>query len=396
MHPVHICGVGMTRFGKYQDRSLKELGREAVTAALADAGVEAGALQAAYVGNSFAGIVTGQEAVRGQVVLSAMGIGGLPILNVENACASGSSALHQAWVAVGAGLYDVVLVLGLEKLFHPDRAVTMRALASATDVEKLSGDGGGSVFLEESSHRLAAYMERTGATLRHVGMIAEKSHANSALNPFAQYQHAYSLDEIMAAPVSAPPLTRLMCSPIGDGAAALVVCSEAYARRIGRDGIRIGASILRSTGSPDGVGISEGGARAAYEMAGLGPDELSLVELHDTTAASELVLYEKLGLCPADGGPGMVEAGDMRIGGRIPVNTSGGLISRGHPVGATGVAQICELTQQLRGQAGPRQVGGARVGMAHNAGGTVLGEPAALCIHILVADDSGATKNLGH
>ena len=395
MRTVNICGVGMTRFGKYQDRSLKDLGREAVTAALADAGVEARDLQAAFVGNSMAGIVTGQEAVRGQVVLSAMGIGGLPIVNVENACASGSSALHQAWMAVGAGLYEVVLVLGVEKLFHPDRAVTLRALASATDVEKLSGDSGGSVFLEESSHRLAAYMERTGATLRHVAMIAEKSHRNSSLNPFAQYQNAYSVDEILASPVSAPPLTRLMCSPIGDGAAALVVCSEAYAKKIGRAGIRIGASIVRSTGSPDGVGIAERGASAAYEMAGIGPGELSLAEVHDTTAASELMLYERLSFCAADEGPRLVDAGATQIGGRIPVNTSGGLISRGHPVGATGVAQIVEITQQLRGQAGPRQVNGARVGLAHNAGGTVLGEPAALCIHILVADNAEPTRSLG-
>lgn len=396
MRPVHISGVGMTRFGKYQNRSLKDLGREAVTAALVDAGVIARDLQAAFVGNSMAGIVTGQEAVRGQVVLSAMGIGGLPIVNVDNACASGSTALHQAWVAVGAGLYDVVLVLGVEKLFHPDRAVTLRALAAATDVEKLNGTAGGSVFLEESSHKLAVYMERTGATLNHVARIAEKSHRNSSLNPLAQYQDVYSLEEILASPVTAPPMTRLMCSPIGDGAAALIVCSESHARKIGRAGIRIGASILRSTSSPDGVGIAEAGSRAAYEMAGIGPEGLSLAEVHDTTAASELMLYERLGFCAPDEAPRLVDEDATAIGGRLPVNTSGGLISRGHPVGATGVAQICELAWQLRGEAGARQVNGARVGLAHNAGGTVLGEPAALCIHMLVADGSEATRNVGH
>lgn len=395
MRSVHIGGIGMTRFGKYPDRSLKDLGREAVTAALADAGLEASDLQAAFVGNSMAGIVTGQEAVRGQVVLTAMGIGGLPVVNIDNACASGSTAIHQAWVAVAAGLHDVVLVLGVEKLFHPDRAVSLRALASATDVEKLDGGTSGSVFLEESSQRLARYMERTGATLEHVAMIAEKSHRNSALNPLAQYQDVYSLDEILASPVTAPPLTRLMCSPIGDGAAAAIVCSESYARRIGRSGIRIGASILRSAASPDGQGIAEAGSRAAYEMAGIGPAELSLAEVHDTTAASELMLYERLGFCAAGEGPKLVEERRTSIGGQLPVNTSGGLISRGHPVGATGVAQICELTSQLRGQAGGRQVAGARVGLAHNAGGTVMGEPAALCIHVLVADSGEATHNTG-
>jgi acetyl-CoA acetyltransferase len=392
MDSVFICGVGMTPFAKYPDKSLKVLAREAVDAAVADAGVGKDELQAAFVANSMAGLVTGQEAIRGQVVLYAMDITGLPVVNVENACASGATALHQAWTSIVAGLYDVVLVLGVEKLFHPDRAVSYRALASATDVELAASDAGKSVFLEESSRRLARYMERSGATVRHVGKVAEKSHRNGSLNPLAQYREVYSLDEILAAPMVTPPLTRLMCSPIGDGAAALVICSAAYARRHGADKIRIAGSVLRSAGrqTADGEGVAERAADALYAMAGLGPSDISLAEIHDTTAASELMLYERLGFCPRNEAPRFVEDGAGELSGRLPVNPSGGLISRGHPVGATGVAQICELTWQLRGAAGARQVPDARVALAHNAGGTVLGEPAALCMHMLVADSATA------
>ncbi|MGN6459582.1 MAG: thiolase C-terminal domain-containing protein [Pseudolabrys sp.] len=388
MQPVYVCGVGMNRFGKYPDRTLKDLAGGPIADALADAGVQAKDIQAAFVANSMAGIVTGQEAIRGQTILPAHGISGLPIVNVENACASGSTALHQAVTAVLAGLYDIVLVLGVEKLFHTDRSVSYRALSSATDLAESAAGGGSSVFLEESNRRLAKYMERAGATIAHVAKIAEKSHRNGARNPLAQYREVYTADEIMASPVVTAPLTRLMCSPIGDGAAALVVCSQAAARRLGRDQVRIAASVLRSaTGQSDAsAGIAERSVVAAYEMAGVGPGDLDVVELHDTTAASELMLYERLGLCAAGGAPALVDSGATEIGGRIPVNPSGGLISRGHPVGATGVAQICELTWQLRGAADGRQVAGARVALAHNAGGTVLGEPAALCVHILTGE----------
>jgi acetyl-CoA acetyltransferase len=378
----------MNRFGKYPDRSLKELAGGPIADALADAGVQVSDIQAAFVANSMAGIVTGQEAIRGQTILPAHGLSGLPVVNVENACASGSTALHQAVTAILAGLYDIVLVLGVEKLFHTDRSVSYRALSSATDISENAAVGGSSVFLEESNRRLAKYMERSGATIAHVAKIAEKSHRNGALNPLAQYQDVYTSDEILASPVVTAPLTRLMCSPIGDGAAALVVCSQAAARRLGREQVRIAASVLRSAAgqAADGTGIAERAVAAAYEMAAIGPSDISVVELHDTTAASELILYERLGLCAPNEAPALVDSGATEIGGRIPVNPSGGLISRGHPVGATGVAQICELTWQLRGAAGERQVAGARTALAHNAGGTVLGEPAALCIHILVAE----------
>lgn len=385
MSNVFVCGVGMTRFAKYPDKSLKDLGREAVTATLADAGLDKSDIQAAFVANSMAGIVTGQEAIRGQVVLTAMGINSLPIVNVENACASGATALHQAWTAIRAGIYDVVLVLGVEKLFHQDRSVSYRALSSATDVEASASEEGKSVFLEESSRRLVRFMESSGATLHHVAKVAEKSHRNSSLNPLAQYREAYSIEQIMASPVVTPPLTRLMCSPIGDGAAALIVCSASYARKLGAENVRIRASLVRSAGvqTPEGEGIAERSVKAAYEIAGFGPEDIAAAEVHDTTAASELMLYGRLGFCRKGDEAKFVDDGANQIGGRLAVNPSGGLISRGHPVGATGVAQICELTWQLRGEAGARQIPTIKAALAHSAGGTILGEPAALGIHIL-------------
>jgi len=387
MQQAYICGVGMTPFARYPQRSLKDLAREAVAAALADAGVAAADLQAAYCANSMAGLVTGQESIRGQVALNAMGITGIPVVNVENACASGATAAHQGWLAVASGLHDLVLVLGVEKLYHEDRQVSLRALASATDVELAAAPGAQSSFLQESGRRLARYMEASGATLRHVAQVAAKSRRHGSLNPLAQYREASTVDDILAAPVVAAPLTRLMCSPISDGAAALVLCSEAFRRRHARPAVRIAASVLRSSGTPGPLAgrTVEDAAAAAYAMAGVGPKDVAVAEVHDTTAASELMLYERLGFCEVNGGPAFIESGAAALGGRLPVNPSGGLISRGHPVGATGVAQLCELAWQLRGQAGERQVPGARVALAHNAGGTVSGETAAVALHILTA-----------
>ncbi len=385
MKAAFIRGVGMTAFGRFTERSMKDLAREAIEAALADAGIQREELQAAYCANSMAGIVTGQESIRGQVILNTLGITGIPVVNVENACASGATAVHQGWLAVASGLHQVVLVLGVEKLFHENREVSFRALASATDVELAASNKGQSSFLQESSRRLARYMETSGGTLEHVAKVAAKSRRHASLNPLAQYREAHTVEQILASPVVAPPLTRLMCSPFTDGAAALVICSEQFIGRVEQVPVRIAASVLRSAGAPGPLAgrTVEDAAQEAYRMAGIRADAIAVAEVHDTTAASELMLYERLGFCPIGGGPAFVDEGCADLAGRLPVNTSGGLIARGHPVGATGVAQLCELTWQLRSQAGARQVRGARAALAHNAGGTVAGEPAAVGLHIL-------------
>jgi len=407
MLDVVVAGVGMTRFGKHLDRGLKTLGVEAAEQALADAGIEAKDLQAAYVGNAAAGLVTGQESIRGQVILRAMGLGRLPVVNVENACASGSTALHEAALLVGAGCYEVVLALGVEKLYHPDKARSFAAFSGAVDVEALrgilerlaasagaggarAGAGGAgrkrSMFMDLYAAAARRHMERHGTRVEQFAGVSAKNSLHGSLNPRAQFRERLTVEQVLAAPMVAEPLTRPMCSPIGDGAAAVVLMSSARARACGvRRPVRVVASVLHSGWDHglDEEGAGELCARGAYEAAGIGPAELDVVELHDASAPAEILAYEALGLCAKGEGGKLIEEGATRLGGRLPVNPSGGLLRKGHPVGATGIAQIVELTEQLQGRSGPRQVEGARVGLAHNGGGNIGADVAALCVTIL-------------
>ena len=403
-----IAGVGMTRFGKHLDEGLKAIGVEAVRAALADAGIEARDLEAAYVGNAAAGLVTGQESIRGQVILRSMGIGRIPVVNVENACASASTALHQACAMVSAGYYDTVLALGVEKLYHPDKRKSFAAFSGAVDVEVMAallealkqgasaagaeaagGDGAGekrSMFMDIYAAAARAHMQRYGTTVEQFAAIAAKNSLHGSLNPRAQFRDVLSVADVLAAPMVAEPLTRPMCSPIGDGAAAVVVMSDRKASQCARHGVvRVVASVLHSgwDHGMDEPGTVEECAREAYEEAAIGPKDLDVVECHDASAPAELMAYESLGLCAKGEGGAFIDSGAPRLGGRQPVNTSGGLLRKGHPVGATGIAQIVELTEQLQGRAGPRQVAGAKVGLAHNGGGAIGLDAAAMCVTIL-------------
>jgi acetyl-CoA acetyltransferase len=402
-----IAGVGMTPFGKHMDTGLKALGVEAVRAALADAGVEPGAIEAAWVGNAAAGLVTGQECIRGQVILRSMGLGKLPVVNVENACASASTALNQACAMVSAGLYDVVLALGVEKLYHPDKKKTFSAFSGAVDVEamqaileglrknareggaKSASSGAGekrSMFMDIYAAMARNHMKQYGTTVEQFAGISAKNSTHGSLNPRAQFREALSVEEVLAAPMIAEPLTRPMCSPIGDGAAAVVVMSEKKAREVGiSQPVRVLSSVLHSGWDHglDEPGTVELCAKEAYQEAGLGPQDLSVVECHDASAPAELSATESLGLCAKGDGGKLVDEGATRLGGRIPVNTSGGLLRKGHPVGATGIAQIVELTEQLQGRSGPRQVQGAPVALAHNGGGNIGADAAAMCVTIL-------------
>ncbi len=397
MREVAVIGAGMTRFGKYMDRSMKDLAGEAVTNALQAAGLGHETLEAATVGNAVAGLVTGQECIRGQVVLRELGIGGIPIINTENACASSSTAFHLAWLYVASGLYDTVLALGMEKLFHPDKQRTFEAIGSAIDLEhadafarEMSGEQSGgagesrSVFMDYYANLARRHMAQYGTTKEQFAQIAAKNHTNGSLNPHAQYQTPRTLEDILAAPLIAEPLTRMMCSPIGDGAAAVVVTTLEKARQLTAKPVLVKASVLGSSEEhgPDAPGIVEKVAQKAYTMAGIGPDELDVVEVHDATAPAELLVYEELGLCAAGEGGKLVTEGATGLGGRIPVNPSGGLLAKGHPVGATGVAQIAEIFWQLRGEAQKRQVPGARIGLTENGGGVLGGENAAAAVHI--------------
>lgn len=399
MDTVVIVGAGMTKFEK-SPRSLRALAGEAVTAALDHAGLDAAVLDAAYVGNGAAGLVTGQEMIRGQVMLRPLGIEGIPIFNIENACASSSSALHLGWQAVAAGMHDVVLCLGAEKLTHEDKSVGMAAIGTAVDIEAQAemaetlGAGADSAkrsfFMDIYAGLARSYMELSGATKEHFAQVVVKNQHNGARNARAQYGAELSVADVLNSRTIIDPLTLLMCSPISDGAAAVVLMSEREASRQGLGGPRIRASIVVSGNRHDKSDPSAGSggraARAAYEQAGLGPEDLDCAEVHDASAPAELIVYEQLGLAPPGGGPELIASGATALDGRLPVNTSGGLLSKGHPIGATGIAQICEATWQLREEAGDRQVDGARVALAQNGGGWLDEDSAAMSVHILTAD----------
>jgi len=394
-----IAGVGMTRFMKYPDKGLKELGAEAVRDAVADAGLELGDLDAAYVGNCAAGLVTGQESIRGQVILAPIGVGKIPVINVENACASGSTALSQACAMVSAGLYDTVLALGVEKLSHPDKTKSFAAFAGAMDVDELKamleslqqsgGEGAGenrSMFMDVYAQAARTHMELYGTTQRQFAAVSAKNSFHGSRNPRAQFHQELSVDDVLADRLIVHPLTRSMCSPIGDGAAAAVVMSEKKAReRAIQKPVRVVTTVMHSgwnhgEDEPDTVQLC---AREAFEEAGLGPDDLDVIEIHDASAPGEIMAYEQLGLCPKGQGGELVESGVTKLGGRLPVNTSGGLLRKGHPVGATGLAQVAELSWQLRGQAERRQVEGARLALAQNGGGKSGNDAAAMVVTIL-------------
>lgn len=390
MREVVILGVGMHPFGKFLDVPLRDLTAVAVWQAIEDAGVDPRAIDVAYFGNAVGGIMTGQESVRGQVALKHAGLYGIPVVNVDNACASSSTALHEAVLGVGSGMYDVALAVGAEKLYSPDTGKSIEALASATDVEVVAAIG--MQFTAYYAMELREFMEKTGTTQEDFARVVVKNSKNGSLNPYAQFRQPRSPEEVLAAREIAYPLTLYMCSAMGDGAAAAIVCAKEVAGRLSsRSPVSIKASTLmsgvlrQSEADPDTVVAC---ARKAYSQAGIGPEDVEVVEVHDAMAPAEIQYYEELGLCGEGEGKELIRRGATDLTGEIPVNPSGGLASRGHPVGATGLAQIAEIVWQLRGEAGERQVKGKngttpRVGLTHNAGGLVEGEPAACCIHIL-------------
>ncbi|WP_099363552.1 thiolase family protein [Fredinandcohnia onubensis] len=385
MERVSIIGVGMTRFGRYPELTLRNLTRLSVEQALKDADVEKSEIEAIFFANSMAGFITGQECIRGQVSFWDSGLSGIPIYNVENACASGSTAFNLASMAVELGQYNTVLVVGTEKLYHEDRKKTFRALAAATDVEKTQAEQNNSVFMESYAKKAKKYMDQYGAKPIHLAKIASKNRFHASLNPLAQYRDRLSIEDILASPKVVDPLTRYMCSPIGDGSAAIVLSNRSVSnRKTLNKAVSIAASVIQS-GSPNlegGNSAVEKAVQKAYTIAGLDPSDVDLAEVHDATSPAELLLYESLGFAKRGEGIRLIGNGDTTLGGMIPVNTSGGLVSKGNPSGATGVAQICEIVWQLRGDAGERQVQSAKIGLTHNSGGRIGEDSAAVGIHI--------------
>ena len=383
MTGVLVAGVGLTEFGKFPERTIGQLGAAAALAALDDAGLKAADVQVAYAGHARTGRMHGRENGVGQLALWEAGIRDIPITGVGNFCASGSTAFREAAIAVMSGLYDVALALGVEKL--STRAEKGRPLTS--DGMELEGELG---FTPPAFFALAGqrYMAATGATRETFAQVAVKNRAHAEHNPIAQYRKPVTVDQVLSAPLIADPLTKLSMCPTGDGAAAAILVSEAGARRLGSSRmVRMLATSLVSGGyRPADLAsfdIDVRCAKGAYEMAGIDPSEVDVAEVHDACTVTEVMHYEDLLLCERGGGPRMIADKETWLGGRIPVSTSGGLMSRGHPLGATGLAQIAEIVIQLRGEAGPRQVENAKVGLAHCVGGFLDNDNASSCVHIL-------------
>lgn len=458
MRDVYIVGAHTTKFGKYIDQTYQDLIQWTAEGVFKDAGLDKSLIQSVWFSNSGWGIQEWQHCIRGQVGLRPIGLEGLPITNVENACAGGSTALQGAYKDVASGLYEISLAIGVEKVYHKNKyamfagfigGVETNALAESVKMLKefapdpseipreqieaarkikrerkpkgLSGrvqdlwnmfaiyimlgetigydtinevrpilTSGHSSFMDIYSYAARRHMKKYGSTQRQLAAIASKNHWHSTMNENAQYTFDQSIEDVLKDRLVSFPLTRAMCAPVGDGAASAIVASGDAVKRLGLGSraVKIRASVLASgkTRDWDEPDIGERAAGVAYEQASLGPDDIDLAEVHDATAFGELHQTEAVGFFPKGEGGIFAERGETKVGGKKPVNTSGGLISRGHPIGASGLAQAHELVTQLRGEAGRRQVEKARIAMAENGGGALGNEEAALCIHILSKD----------
>ncbi|HVY86790.1 MAG TPA: thiolase family protein [Caulobacterales bacterium] len=375
MSDVYILGIDMTPFGRYPDRTFAQLGGEAALMALDDCGLSPLDVQIMYCGTVF-----GAYEMSGQAIMREIGQTGVPVTNVVNACASGASAFREAWLAVKSGAYDVALAVGVEKT---PRGMLGGGGETGIPLEGLFGSASmPAVFAESGTQHAAKY----GTTFEQFAKVSVKNHHHSTMNPKSFYQMETPLEQVMGAEMIAYPNTKLMCSVNVDGAAAAVLVSEKKARELGLSrAIRVRASALQSDPwnptnpmMPDVNSVTRMAAKSAYEQAGLGPKDVNLVELHDCFATAELLHYENLGLC-AEGMAGpFIDEGATALGGKIPVNVSGGLLSKGHPLGATGIANMYEVSLHLRQEAGARQVQGAKIGLTH-----VVGLGTASAVHVL-------------
>ena len=377
MTDAYVVGVDMIKFGRFPEKSVPQIGSEAALLALDDCGLKIQDMQALYCGNL--GQASGMV---GQRILQEIGQTGVPVVNVSNACATGATAFREAWTAVKAELYDLVLAVGVEQMGKG--LLGGGGGGKGISKEGLLGSGTmPSVFAEAGMEHSRAH----GTSFEQFAKVSVKNHHHSTMNPKAMYQIETPLEVVMNAEMISYPNTKLMCSVNVDGSAAAVIASERKARELGlmERAVKVRASVLtsdpwqeRDLVMPDVNTCTRRAAAAAYEMAGLGPQDIDLVELHDCFATAEILHYENLGLC-GDGEAGrLIDDGEVELGGRVPVNVSGGLLSKGHPLGATGIANIYEVSTHLRGEAGKRQVEGARIGLTH-----VIGLGSACGIHIL-------------
>jgi acetyl-CoA C-acetyltransferase len=359
MREVAVAGVGMTEFGKHYERGVKELGEEAIWKAVKDASIDPKDIQVAYCGSALAGIIDRQAGVVGQLALKEVGVTKIPVTRVENACASGSCAFHEAWICVASGMYDIAIAFGIEKMTGTTTSELVKALAMQTDVE-LECDQG---YTFPGYFGLVArrHMYEFGTTREQIAMVSVKNHKNGAKNPNSQYKEVISVEDVLNSRMVSDPLRLLDCCPISDGAAVAIITNKEIAKSLRDKPIYVASSELGSGSyvrpAVTSFEVTTRVAKEAYQKARLGPVDIDLAEVHDAFHAE--------------------------IGGKVAINPSGGLLAKGHPVGATGIAQIAEIVWQLRGEAGDRQVANAGIGLAHCTGGFTYGEIGACCVTIL-------------
>lgn len=413
MQDVYVIGSYSTQFKKWMDTSLKDLTRDTYLGVLQDAGMTDGRdIEFAWFGNCAMGILWGQDIIRGHVCMSPLVEDGLfpervPIINVEGACATASMAFHGACKDILSGQCDVSLAIGVDKFYHSDLKKVLLAYQHGVDLEDMDrlkseyeavgemcgktfeiGDNR-TIFMDTYAMQACWHMHKWGTTQEQIAMGASKNHYSGSLNPKAQYQFEVPVEKVLEDYMVSYPLTRSMCAPIGDGGAAAIVCSEDYFKSlpdpVKSRAVRVTASVL-STGKHRDIeapSLSKWAADRAYDMAGIGPDRIDVAELHDATSFCEIYQAEMMGFCPMGEGGKFMESGATKLDGSLPVNTSGGLVSKGHPVGSTGLSMIYEIITQLRNEAGPRQVSDARIGLTENGGGVISTEEFACSITIL-------------
>lgn len=415
MKDVYVIGSYSTRFQKWLDKSIKDLTRDTYLGVLQDAGMKDGEdIEFAWFSNCSMGTLWEQDLIRGHVSLSPLVEEGLfpervPIINVEGACASASMAFHGAWKDILSGQCEVSLAIGVDKFYHPDMKTVVAAYEHGIDrldKERLIREyntvaeecgrefdlgPGHTVFMDTYAMQACWHMWKWGTTQEQMAIAASKNHYNGSLNPKAQYQFEVPVEKVLEDYMVSYPLTRSMCAPIGDGGAAAILCSEDYLKSLSPEvrnrAVKVAASVL-ATGKHRVISepsLSKWAADKAYKMADIGPGDVDVAELHDATAFCEIYQVEMMGFCPSGEGGKFIESGATKLDGSLPVNTSGGLVSKGHPVGATGLSMLFELVTQLRGEAGPRQVPGARIALSENGGGVVSTEEYACSITILKA-----------
>lgn len=405
MRTVDVIGIGMTPFGRHTARTHSELAQAAARKALEDAGAQPKAIDTAIYANVVQAFVSGEMSIPSEYALRPLGIAGVRSFRVEAACASATLAFHLGYDLIRTGLANVVLAVGVEKLYVEDRARRFAVFQQPLDIQEaerylartanllhpvpVGGETQSpNALMEAYAAQARLHMATYGTTVEQIAAVSAKNHAHSVHNPLSQYRDAMSVDEVLSAPLVAWPLTVPMCAPISDGAAAALLCaSELTPRFTNTTPVRVLACRSRTGQDRDpadySAHVTRKVSRLAYEDAGIGPEDIHVAEVHDASSSGEIVQLEALGLCaPGQGGPDALR-GDTSLGGRIPVNVSGGLVSKGHPLGATGLAQIHELVLQLRTHAGTRQVPNARIALAENSGGFYGIEDGMSCVTLL-------------